>query len=142
MLRRMLGGVVLTLTVLGLVAAPAVAQAPSLDLELNKVEASDEGCQFHLLIRNKIGSDIEVLGVNLVFFDANGVMANRTIVTLGKVKSNKTLFRSFVFPELQCSDVSRVLVNELTQCQLAGESQIDCLDVMQVSSRAEIDFFK
>ncbi|MCH8182837.1 MAG: hypothetical protein IID55_06620 [Proteobacteria bacterium] len=142
MLRRFLGRVVLTLTVLGLGVASAAAQAPRLLLELNKVESSSEGCQFHIVIRNNTGSDIEVLGADLVFFDQNGVMANRSNVSFGKVKSNKTLFRTFVFPGLNCGDVGQVLVNELTQCQLARETQIDCLDIMDVSSRAEIDFFK
>lgn len=142
MLRRLLGRVVLTLTILGLGAASAAAQAPSLLLELNKVDSSSEGCQFHIVIRNNTGSDIEVLGADLVFFDQNGVMANRSNVSFGNVKSNKTLFRSFVFPDLTCGDVSRVLVNEVLQCQLASETQIDCLDIMDVSSRASIEFFK
>ncbi len=142
MLRRFLGRVVLTLTVLGLGVASVAAQAPRLILELNKVESSSEGCQFHIVIRNNTGSDIEVLGADLVFFDQNGVMANRSNVSFGKVKSNKTLFRSFVFPDLNCGDVGQVLVNEVLQCQLAREAQIDCLDVMEVSSRADIEFFK
>ena len=142
MLRRFLGRVVLTLTVLGLGAASAAAQAPRLLLELNKVDSSSEGCQFHIVIRNNTGSDIEVLGADLVFFDQNGVMANRSNVSFGKVKSNKTLFRTFVFPNLNCGDVGEVLVNEVLQCQLARETQIDCLEIMDVSSRAEIGFFK
>ncbi len=142
MLRRFLGRVVLTLTVLGLGATSAAAQAPRLLLELNKVDSSSEGCQFHIVIRNNTGSDIEVLGADLVFFDQNGVMANRSNVSFGKVKSNKTLFRTFVFPNLNCGDVGEVLVNEVLQCQLARETQIDCLEIMDVSSRAEIGFFK
>lgn len=142
MLRRLLGWVVLTLTVLSLGASPVVAQAPRLVLELNKVDVSNEGCQFHIIIRNDTGSDIEVLGADLVFFDKSGVMANRSNVSFGKVKADKTLFRTFVFPNLNCDDVGQVLVNEVLQCQLARETQIDCLDAMDVSSRAEIDFIK
>ena len=142
MLRRLLGRVVLTLTVLGLGVTSAAAQTPRLLLELNKVESSNEGCQFHIVIRNNTGSDIEVLGADLVFFDQNGVMANRSNVSFGKVKSNKTLFRTFIFPNLNCGDVGQVLVNEVLQCQLARETQIDCLAVMDVSSRADIEFFK
>ncbi len=142
MLRRLLGWVVLTLTVWGLGAATAAAQSPRLALELNKVESSNEGCQFHIVIRNETGSDIEVLGADLVFFDQNGVMANRSNVSFGKVKDNKTLFRTFVFPDLKCGDVSQVLVNEVLQCQLAAETQIDCLDAMDISSRGSIEFIK
>lgn len=142
MLRRLLGRVVLTLTVLGLGVTSAAAQTPRLLLELNKVESSNEGCQFHIVIRNNTGSDIEVLGADLVFFDQNGVMANRSNVSFGKVKSNKTLFRTFIFPNLNCGDVGQVLVNEVLQCQFARETQIDCLEVMDVSSRADIEFFK
>ena len=138
MLRRLLERVVLTLTILGLGAASAAAQAPRLSLELNKVESSNEGCQFHIVIRNNTGSDIEVLGADLVFFDQNGVMANRSNVSFGKVKSNKTLFRTFIFPNLNCGDVGQVLVNEVLQCQLARETQIDCLEVMDVNSRADV----
>ncbi len=142
MLRRLLERVVLTLTILGFGTVSAVAQAPRLFLELNKVESSSEGCQFHIVIRNQTGSDIEVLGADLVFFDQNGVMANRSNVSFGKVKSNKTLFRTFIFPNLNCGDVGQVLVNEVLQCQLARETQIDCLEVMDVTSRADIEFFK
>ena len=142
MSRRLLGWVVLTLAVLGFGAAPSVAQAPRLVLELNKVETFEEGCEFHILIQNNIGGDIVALGANLVFFDQAGVMSIRTIVPLGQVKSEKTVFRSFVLPDLKCGDVGRVLVNDLTQCQLGRDPQIDCLDVAEVSSRADIELFK
>ena len=75
-------------------------------------------------------------------FDQSGVMANRSNVSFGKVKASKTLFRTFVFPNLNCGEVGQVLVNEILQCKLAGETQIDCLDAMDVSSRADIEFIK
>ena len=139
MLRKFVRFGVLAAAIAAVAGAPAFAQSNRLLIELNKVEASSAGCQFHLIVANESATDLNVLSADLVFFDREGVVLTRSTVSFGGMRANKTHFRSFVFPELACDGVGRVLVNDIVQCQPANNATFDCGAALEVSSRASIE---
>ena len=127
---------------LGIGVGPAIAQEQMLLIQLNKVEPTGDGCQFHMVVENTSDTTFEVFSADLVFFDPAGVLSSRSTVSFGKLRPNKTHLRSFVFPTLTCEDVGQVLVNEVVQCQMNPARDVDCLDALAVDHKGSIALVK
>ena len=132
----------IALLLLSVAIGPAIAQSQMLLIQLNKVEVSGDGCQFHLVVENRSETTFDVFSADLVFFDPDGVLSSRSTVSFGKLRPNKTHLRSFVFPTLSCGTVGRVLVNEVVQCDVSPAREIDCLDAVAVDFKGSIALFK
>ena len=134
------GAIALLLLSVGL--GPALAQSQMLLIQLNKVEPSGDGCQFHLVVENRSETTFDVFSADLVFFDPDGVLSSRSTVSFGKLRPNKTHLRSFVFPTLACGSVGQVLVNDVVQCQISPAREIDCLDAVAVDYKGAVALVK
>lgn len=128
------------------VGAPAVAGAQStaqvLSIELNKLEQAGDGCRFYLVIEN--GSDIAFakFTVDLVFFEQGGVILSRVPVELPRLRPKKNHVMSFTLSSLNCMDVGRVLLNEVSECRHTGDTDFDCMDAVAVSHRGMVELVK
>lgn len=121
-------------------AAPALAQevaAPKLLLELNAAQASEKGCRVTFLATNELGGALEKASVEMALF--NGAGAIERIVTLDfkGLTEGKTKVLQFELANLDCADLGRVLINDITACEGTGLEADACLAGLVPSARPE-----
>ena len=124
---------------LALAAGPALAEEPSLSIQLNKLEPVDGGCRIYFVIENRSEAAYDELTVDLVTFDPSGIVGQRLLVELGPLRAAKTSVSSFDFAALDCAAIDRILVNDVTSCLTAGgaadaEPPSDCVGRIALSS--------
>ncbi len=113
-----------------------------LKVELNRLSDSGEGCQPYLLFRNHTGMTFSDLRLDLVLFDADGIVADRLAVSATPLPADKTSLIVFEIPSLPCDGIGSVLLNTVIACEAEPPVAGDCLSVVEVSSRLATDFFK
>jgi len=121
------------------VAAPGFAASPAagrIALELNKLEPAGPACRAYLSLRSGLDARLESLTLDLVLFDAEGVVLRRVAVEAGPLRAGKSAVRAFDVAELDCAALGRVLLNGVLACRDADGPREGCLELIDVSSRA------
>lgn len=124
--------------VLALSICAAAASAAPVEIELNKLEPRDGGCQAWLVARNMGEAAHDSLRLDVVLFDRAGVIARRLAVEAGPLPANKTVVKAFVAEGLACETVGSLLLNDVLSC--GGDSS--CLDAVTVGARPPLSFTK
>lgn len=123
-------------------AGPAAAQEKGMSIELNKLEEIDGGCRVYLVMRNATGDSFNAFKIDLVLFDGNGVVNKRLAVELAPLRPGKTTVRLFDIQGIPCSEVERILLNDVIECRDGEEERRDCVDFVTPVSRGSAGFFK
>jgi hypothetical protein len=116
----------------------AAASASPVEIELNKLEPREGGCQAWLVARNEGLAAHDSLRLDLVLFDRDGVIARRLAVEAGPLAAEKTVVKAFIAEGLSCETVGSVLLNDVLSCGGDGP----CLDAVRVSARPPLNFAK
>ena len=127
---------------LALPARAAESGAPTLTVELNRMQAEPSGCRLDFVVRNGADFAYQSIQPELAFMGADGVLASRHILELGPLRSRKTRIMSFGLDGLDCSGVGRVILNGVVRCTHDGPADLDCLDVMTLRHRGAVPFEK
>lgn len=127
------------LTAAGLTAAPAAAE-DNIAIELNMIEDSVGGCLSHMVLNNGSGLAFTDLQLDLVMFDTDGIIIDQLAVNLGPLRADKIMVRVFEIPGVACADIGVMLLNDVLSCGNGEEEWSDCVEMMQPSSRAAVDF--
>jgi len=109
-------------------------------LELNTLEQAEDGCRLTFVIRNGMAEPIEALSFELALFDSNGTVRSVIALNAGAMPGGKTRVRRFNLRNVVCADVSRLLLNDITECDGRGLSPADCLKRLNVFSRTDAEF--
>lgn len=117
-----------------LAASPAAGQS-TLKLELNRLEAREDGCRVYMMVENPSGPALRSLKVDLFALDKDGVAAKRLAIELAPVQERKTVIRLFDFAGLPCPSLGRVLLNDVIACEGAVAPVENCLGGIVTSSR-------
>ncbi len=121
--------------------APAARPGqPGLSLELNKLDRVDNGCRLTFVMRNGLDQPIESLGLELALFSGDGAVSGIIALDAGALPTGKTRVKRFVAPDVACTEIGRVLLNDVTRCEGTGLSPQACIARMGVSSRVEKPF--
>jgi hypothetical protein len=112
----------------------------TINLELNKVEPAGKGCRIYMVFSNETAGAIESFKPDLVFFDQDGVIADRLVVEGGPLPAGKTRVKLFDIGQLGCGSIQRVLLNDIRAC--AGQAPAACLAITSTSSRSGVEFIK
>ena len=126
-------------------ASPGVANAQqTLNLELNRLETVQGSCRIFFLVKNASDRVFSRLELDIAFFDKKGIIIGRTTIEFGKVRKQKTTLRSVTFADFDCAKVGKILLNDVVACgsQIAGGEPQDCLDLITLSYRGKVEFFK
>lgn len=118
---------------------PALGQTTRLDVELNKLEAVEEGCRAFFVVRNDGDTVFESLDLDVVTFQPDGVVGARFQVELAPLAADKTVVKPFDFADVACEDIDRVLLNGVVAC--APPEPAACLAMIEPTSLAA-EFFK
>jgi hypothetical protein len=134
--------IVLLAAALASIAGPARAEdaAPATTVELNRLEDAGGGCRLTLVVANPGAQRFEQLKLDLVLFDAGGVVVRRMAVETGPVRSNKTVVRLFEAADLSCAGIGRLLLNDVVACEGEAGPLVGCVDRLATASRTAVPF--
>ena len=127
-----------------LAAAPPATRAGGNDvrIELNRLEERAAGCRVHLVLENDAARAYTSYRLDLVIFDADGVIARRVAVETAPLRASKTMVKEFELVDLPCARVGRILLNDVTRCASAAGELENCVAATRLSSRSAVPFVK
>jgi hypothetical protein len=111
-----------------------------LSLELNALQPSDKGCRLTFVIANHLSGDIAKAAFEIALFDRTGLVDRLTVLDFRELPRGKTKVSRFDLSGADCAGISRVLVNNATECSGSGIEPSDCLSRLKTTTRAEIEF--
>jgi hypothetical protein len=100
-------------------AHTAAADPSGLAVELNKLESEKDGCRAYFVITNNNATAYQVLKLDLIQFQPDGVIGHRFAVDLGPLKPQKRTVKLFDI-NTPCEQVGSLLINDVVDCK--GES--------------------
>jgi len=108
-----------------------------IETELNKLEQVDSSCRVYMVFRNGGEEAVKRAGMILFLFDQDGVIHKRLRFEAGPLAPAKTLVKLFDATETDCLQISRILLNDVADCELDSGLRDDCVTLFTVSSKAE-----
>lgn len=111
-------------------------------IELNKAEDTDQGCRPLFLFDNRSGHQLNKFQVELVLFDGKGVYSRQILLDMAPLYEDKKMLASFLMTDLACEDIGSMLVNALPSCVNSIGGDLDCLSLLEVSSKSAIPLEK
>lgn len=120
--------------------APAFAQeavAPKFLLELNAAQTSEKGCRVTFLATNELGGDLAKASVEMALFNGTGAIERIVTLDFKGLNEGKTKVLQFELANLDCADLGRVLINDITACAGEGFASDACLAGLVPSARPE-----
>lgn len=125
------------LVMIGLLPSALEAQAPVLGIELNAVEDRAGGCRMTFVATNGLGTDLSELVLEAVIFNPEGLVARLVLLDFQDLPQARPRVRQFDLPDLECTKVGQVLVNQVGTCSGQELPEQACAEAMQPSSRIE-----
>lgn len=122
---------------LSLLPLAASADAP-LRVELNRLETVDGACRAYLI--GEAPERLDTLVLDLVLFDADGVIRERLAVEAGPLRPGRPTVSAFMVGSTPCKAVARVLVNGVLACAAPSGPVPGCLDRIEATSRTPAAF--
>jgi len=119
-----------------LAAAATAAQADPVRLELNALHPRDGACQMVFVTQNDTGTDLTRLVLEAVLFDTDSRVAAMTLLDLQDLPAGRIRVRSFEIAGLACDNLSRLLINGVSDCAPAGPG---CAEPLAVDSRVPVE---
>jgi hypothetical protein len=113
--------------------------AEAIAIQLNSAAYVSGACRLTFVIRNQLPSTIRTLSLDLVMFDKSEGVSGYAAVDFGELPSGKTRVRQYDVLKGDCGGISRVLLNDIRACEIEGETGKDCLPLLSISSRSEIE---
>lgn len=137
----LLSSALLTMAFFALHPVPAHAEG-GISLELNKLEPAGQGCRVYMVFTNATADAISSYKPDLVFFDNDGVIADRLVVEGGPLAAGKTRVKLFDVAKLGCSGIARILLNDIRACTGAQFDAPGCLSMTTTRSLSAVAFIK
>lgn len=114
------------------------ATGGSLDLQLNNATSRDGVCRLSFLVRNGLDVAVRDLGLEIVLMNSEGLAQDFMMLRTGELAKGKRRVRQFDLPDVNCSDLGEVLINDVADCQGEGLDNARCLAVLRPSSKTAI----
>ena len=138
---RLLG---LTSLALPLLASAPVAYSqepgPHLLLDLNALQPSNGGCRLTFVVANNLSTPIDRAAFEMALFNKAGVVDRLTVLDFKGLPTGKTKVSRFDLSGIDCGDISRVLINDATQCVGTGTAADACIANLRTESKSGIQF--
>ncbi len=127
-----------------LLALPALAEdAPAkgeLLLDLNALQPVSGACRVTFLATNNLGAALDKSTFELAIFGKDGAIARVVALDFKGLTAGKTKVVQFDLKDIDCTNVSRVLVNDVTACAGTGIEATACLAGLKTSTGTGINF--
>ena len=124
------------------VAYSAMAADGMIGIELNKVDDTEQGCRPLFLFDNRSGHQLNEFQVELVLFDDKGVYSRQVLMDMAPLYEDKKVVASFLINEIACDEIGSMLVNALPSCANTTGSDLNCIGLLEVTSKSSIPLEK
>ena len=114
-------------------AFSAKAHAGVLAVELNKLESQKDSCRAYIVVTNNSPTAYQVLKLDLVLFQPDGVIGRRFALDLGPLRAQKRSVKLFDI-DTPCDQVGSLLINDVLECNGETGSIPNCLADMTATS--------
>lgn len=121
---------------------PVWAADSTITIELNKVEDTEQGCRPLFLFDNQSGHQLNRFQVELVLFDDKGVYSKQILLDMAPLYDGKKTIASFLLNDTSCEAIGSMLINDLPECENSSGNDMDCLALLEVTSKSEISLEK
>lgn len=120
--------------------APFAAAKEEIYLELNNLQPIDSGgCRLTFIARNGRAEPIESLGVEVVVFDAEQRVDQFLVLEFSRLMSGKTKAAQFDLANRPCTEISKVLVNDILNCGPVPADGRSCTELARLENRTDIE---
>ena len=89
---------------------------------------------------NGFSSDLERMVVELVLFDSERHAIRFMRVALSPLRAKRSHVQAFAADDLECQDISNVLLNDVIECRLQSVEGDTCSQRVSPSSRESAGF--
>lgn len=129
--------------IFGIMATGATADSGDLTVELNKFEPGEAGgCQAFFLFRNEAGKSFEGFEMSLAILDSQGVIDRLLSIDAAPLPIERTTLKLFAIPEIACTDISEILLHDITTCKPQNEAELDCFAFLKLNSKTSTKLVK
>ena len=119
---------------------PTSAQEKQITIELNDATDVSGACRLVFVAVNGTGVVLEKTSFDVVTFDSTGKVGQSLTFQFGRLPVGKTRVVQFDLPGQACATISRLLVNDVSECAVDGKASELCLDALSTSTRTAIEF--
>lgn len=138
-----MGWLTVLLAALTMQMTPALAGGPSgkLTLELNDLQWTEGSCRAVYVAHNALDRAVDSLTLRIVAFDRKGKASLFLTLNIGAMPIDKTRVLRFDLGKMAtCGDLSRIILDDVTECTGTGLSPSTCLPMIVPSSRTDVPF--
>jgi len=115
-------------------ALPATAGDGSLNIELNKLDDTEQGCRSVFVFDNRTGHELERFRIDLILFDAKGVYSKQLLLDMAPLYADKKTVASFLLGDQGCDGIGSILVNDVPWCEDGAGASLECVKMLDVRS--------
>ena len=117
-----------------LLALPARAADGDLNIELNKLDDTDQGCRSVFVFDNRTGHRLDRFRIDLILFDPKGVYSKQLLLDMAPLHADKKTVASFLLDDQACKGIGSILVNDVPWCEDGAGTSLECVKMLDVRS--------
>jgi hypothetical protein len=125
-----------------LLAPPAAAADGNLNIELNKLDDTDQGCRSVFVFDNHTGHELDRFRVDLILFDPKGVYSKQLLLDMAPLYADKKTVASFLLDDQACDGIGSILVNDVPWCEDGAGTSLECVKMLDVRSLTKVPLQK
>lgn len=118
----------------------AIGEDKTLSIELNDAIDVAGNCRVVYVALNATGERLQKVSYDVFTFDASGKVSQSLVFQFGSFPLNKTKVVQFDLAGRECAKISRLLVNDATECEADGKASTLCMDALKTTTRTQIAF--
>lgn len=108
--------------------------APKIEIELNKLEPTDKGCQLSFVVNNGGADELASVKLDIVVFQPDGVIGSQLPLDLTGLRASARTVKKFMFKGPGCERYGSVMINGVMDCKTVTGPVEHCLEGITVKS--------
>lgn len=127
----------------GQIAVSAAEGEPApgrISIELNRTETVERDCRVTLMVSNRAEADLAKLSLELVLIGGDGKVADFLRVGILPVAAGRSRAQRFDIAGMACEGLGRILLNDVSGCEMPPAAPAACAGLIDPSSRTAIGF--
>lgn len=121
-------------------AGAALAEDQTFAIELNDAVDVGGGCRLVYVATNNTGVALQKASYDVFTFKSDGKVGQSLVFQFGAFPAGKTKVVQFDLAGQPCAGISRLLVNDVTECQAQSGNSAICMEALKTTTRTAIGF--
>lgn len=118
----------------------APAAGPAIAMELNGLAPAGGGCRLTFVVSSSLASDIARAVYEVALFDPAGQVERLMTLDFQSLPAGRTRVRQFDLGDLACGAISRILINDATECAGEGLAPGACMRDLRTRTATDVGF--